>query len=152
MEMNFLEHASTTKNRTMIYYITGGERSGKTRYAQELALELTDRPVYIATSRIWDEHFHARVQRHKEERDERWTTIEEEKSLSRIDLKNKVAVMDCVTLWLTNFFTDTHSDVQTSFTLAKVEFDRFLSSPTRLEWVCMRQPKWAENSLNFKDG
>jgi adenosylcobinamide kinase/adenosylcobinamide-phosphate guanylyltransferase len=109
----------------MIYYITGGERSGKSRYAQELALTLSNQPVYIATSRIWDKDFNERVQRHKEERDKRWTNIEEEKYISRIDLKDKVAVLDCVTLWLTNFFMDTQNDVAESLLQAQKEFDEF---------------------------
>jgi adenosylcobinamide kinase/adenosylcobinamide-phosphate guanylyltransferase len=108
----------------MIYYITGGERSGKSRYAQQLALELTDKPIYIATSRIWDKDFENRVQRHKNERDERWTSIEEEKELSKIDLKNKVAVIDCVTLWLTNYYVDTKNNVEESLRQAKEEFDK----------------------------
>ena len=112
----------------MIYYITGGERSGKSRYAQQLALELSDRPFYIATSRIWDTDFGERVLRHKTERDERWTTIEEEKQLSSIDLKNKVAVIDCVTLWLTNFYMDTNNDVAESLMQARAEFDKLTES------------------------
>lgn len=108
----------------MIYYITGGERSGKSKYAQQLALQLTDRPMYIATSRIWDKDFAARVQRHKKERDGNWTTIEEEKQLSKIDLKNQVAVIDCVTLWLTNFFVDTKNNINESLKQAKNEFDQ----------------------------
>ncbi|HSH66516.1 MAG TPA: bifunctional adenosylcobinamide kinase/adenosylcobinamide-phosphate guanylyltransferase [Bacteroidia bacterium] len=116
----------------MIYYITGGERSGKSRYAQQLALQLTDKPFYIATSRIWDNSFQDRVQRHKNDRDERWTTIEEEKHLSKINLKNKVAVIDCVTLWLTNFFADTKSNVQVALEQAKIEFDRLLKSDATL--------------------
>jgi adenosylcobinamide kinase/adenosylcobinamide-phosphate guanylyltransferase len=111
------------KNK-MIYYITGGERSGKSRYAQQLALELTDRPIYIATSRIWDKDFSERVQRHKNERDERWTSVEEEKQLSKIDLEHKVAVIDCVTLWLTNYFVDTKNNVQESLKQAIAEFDK----------------------------
>jgi adenosylcobinamide kinase/adenosylcobinamide-phosphate guanylyltransferase len=107
----------------MIWYITGGERSGKSGYAQKLALEHSSSPVYVATSRIWDEDFKARVNRHISDRDERWTTIEEEKYLSKIDLRDKVAVIDCVTLWLTNFYTDTKYDVQQSLKLAKEEFD-----------------------------
>ena len=107
----------------MIYYITGGERSGKSRYAQQLALRLSDRPIYIATARIWDKDFAERVRHHKNERDERWTTIEEEKHFSKIDLKNKVAVIDCVTLWLTNFFVDTKNNVEESLKQAKAEFD-----------------------------
>jgi len=108
----------------MIYYITGGERSGKSRYAQQLALELTDKPIYIATSRILDKDFENRVQRHKNERDKRWTNIEEEKQLSKIDLKNKVAVIDCVTLWLTNYYVDTKNNIDESLKQAKEEFDK----------------------------
>ena len=65
----------------MIYYITGGERSGKSNYAQKLAESLSDTPIYLATSRIWDEDFKKRVERHISDRDDRWTTIEEENVL-----------------------------------------------------------------------
>lgn len=108
----------------MIYYITGGERSGKSRYAQELALELSSSPVYIATARNWDKDFGERIQRHQNERDNRWTSIEEEKHLNNVDLKGKVAVVDCVTLWLTNFYVDTKYNVQESLKQAKEEFDK----------------------------
>lgn len=110
----------------MIYYITGGERSGKSRYAQSLALELSGKPLYIATSRVWDKDFEKRVKHHKDERDERWTNIEEEKQLSKIDLKNKVAVIDCVTLWLTNFYVDTKYNIEESLKKAKEEFDKIV--------------------------
>ena len=108
----------------MIWYITGGERSGKSRYAQELALQHSATPLYIATSRIWDDDFKNRVNRHISERDERWTTVEEEKQISKINLEGKVAVMDCVTLWLTNFYTDTKYDLEKSLQEAKAEFDK----------------------------
>jgi adenosylcobinamide kinase/adenosylcobinamide-phosphate guanylyltransferase len=107
----------------MIWYITGGERSGKSGYAQKLALEHSQSPIYVATSRIWDEDFRNRVKRHISDRDERWTTIEEEKYISKLNLTGKVVVMDCVTLWLTNFYTDTKYDHLQSLKLAKEEFD-----------------------------
>lgn len=109
----------------MIYYITGGERSGKSRYAMELALNLSENPVYIATARQWDKDFQKRIDRHKSERDERWQNIEEEKNLSNLELKGQVAVMDCITLWLTNFYADTKHNVEESLTQAKNEFDKF---------------------------
>lgn len=109
----------------MIYYITGGERSGKSRYAMELALKLSGNPVYIATARQWDKDFQKRIDRHKSERDERWQNIEEEKYLSNLELTGQVAVMDCITLWLTNFYADTKHNVEESLTQAKNEFDKF---------------------------
>jgi adenosylcobinamide kinase/adenosylcobinamide-phosphate guanylyltransferase len=110
----------------MIYFITGGERSGKSRHAQKLALELSEKPLYIATSRISDEDFAKRVKRHKKERDERWKSVEEEKLLSKLDLTKRVAVIDCVTLWLTNFWIDTKYDVSETLKQAKKEFDKLV--------------------------
>ena len=106
----------------MIYLITGGERSGKSSYAQTLALRLSDSPIYVATARKWDADFQNRIDRHQQERDERWTNIEEEKHLSKINFTGKVALIDCVTLWLTNFFTDHQYDVNLSLEEAKKEF------------------------------
>ncbi|SFD86174.1 bifunctional adenosylcobinamide kinase/adenosylcobinamide-phosphate guanylyltransferase [Flavobacterium phragmitis] len=106
----------------MIYLITGGERSGKSSYAQNLALTLSDNPIYVATARKWDSDFQNRIDRHQQERDERWINIEEEKFLSKIDFSGKTALIDCVTLWLTNFFVDTKNDVQLSLEEAKKEF------------------------------
>lgn len=113
----------------MIYLITGGERSGKSGYAQELALELTNTPIYVATARKWDEDFQNRIDRHQQERDERWTNIEKEKHLSEIDFSGKVALIDCVTLWLTNFFVDTKNDVILSLDEAKAEFLKIANQP-----------------------
>lgn len=86
-----------------IILITGGERSGKSSYAERLAHELTSSPVYMATAKIWDEEFRKRVERHQQNRGPEWTNIEEEKELSRHDITDRVAVIDCVTLWCTNY-------------------------------------------------
>ena len=108
----------------MIYYISGGQRSGKSRYAQDLALRLSPNPVYLATSRSWDDDHRQRIARHVADRDARWTTLEEEKYPSRLDLAGRVVVLDCVTLWLTNFFTDAEYDVETALLQAQQEFDK----------------------------
>lgn len=107
-----------------IILITGGQRSGKSRHAEELALSLTERPVYVATAHVWDEEFQERVRKHQQRRGPQWTNIEEEKALSRHDLTGRVAVIDCVTLWLTNFFFETQ-DVDQTLEMAKREFDAF---------------------------
>ncbi|ABQ03124.1 bifunctional adenosylcobinamide kinase/adenosylcobinamide-phosphate guanylyltransferase [Flavobacterium johnsoniae] len=106
----------------MIYLITGGERSGKSTYAQNLALQLSDSPMYVATARKWDSDFQNRIDRHQQERDERWTNIEKEKYISEIDFSDKVTLIDCVTLWLTNFFVDNKNNVESSLEEAKKEF------------------------------
>ena len=107
-----------------IILITGGQRSGKSRQAEELALSLSDNPVYVATAHVWDDEFRGRVWKHQQRRGPQWTNIEEEKFLSRHDLTGRVVVIDCVTLWLTNFFFET-SDVEQTLEAVKAEFDRF---------------------------
>ena len=110
-----------------IILITGGQRSGKSSKAEELALSLSDTPVYMATAHVWDEEFRERVRRHQARRGPQWTNIEDEIHLSRHDLTGRVVVIDCVTLWLTNFFFTNDSNVDQSLELAKAEFDAFTS-------------------------
>lgn len=110
----------------MVYYITGGARSGKSAYAQELALSLSSNPIYLATARNWDADFDQRIKRHQNDRDERWENIEEEKYPAKIDFTNRVVVLDCVTLWLTNFYVDTKYDIEASLSQIKVAFDEMV--------------------------
>lgn len=111
-----------------IIMITGGQRSGKSEKAEELALSLSPNPVYVATSHVWDDEFRERVRRHQERRGPQWTNIEEEVYLSRHDLTGRVVVIDCVTLWLTNWLMADSvgsNSVDTILTEAKREFDAF---------------------------
>lgn len=128
-----------------IILITGGARSGKSSYAEKLALELSDAPVYLATARIWDEEFRERVRRHQARRGPQWTNIEEEKALSRHDLTGRVVLVDCLTLWATNYFFDAASaatgaaaaapsdpstDIDRALAEIQAEFDRFTAQET----------------------
>ena len=51
-----------------ILLITGGQRSGKSQYAERLALSLSEHPVYLATAHIWDDEFRQRVLIHQQRR------------------------------------------------------------------------------------
>ncbi len=103
-----------------ILLVTGGQRSGKSTYAEKIVLEMAagssvhgdGRAVYMATSRIWDEEFAHRVKLHQERRGPQWINIEEPKYLSRHDVAGRVVLIDCVTLWSTNFFFDLSTEVQ----------------------------------------
>lgn len=113
-----------------IILVTGGQRSGKSVYAERLALELSPNPVYVATAHVWDDEFARRVARHKQRRGPQWENIEEEKWLSRHDVGGKVVVIDCITLWCTNFFFDRTApgrqpDVDEALGEIEAEFDRF---------------------------
>ena len=118
-----------------IVLVTGGQRSGKSGYATRLALSLSPNPVYLATSRVWDEEFRQRVLRHQADRGPEWTNIEEEKQLSRHDLSGRIVVIDCVTLWGTNFFFDNDSDVDRSLSELKEEFNKLATQDAYLIFV-----------------
>lgn len=110
-----------------IIFITGGQRSGKSSFAQRLAEEKSEAPIYLATARIWDEDFELRVKRHQSDRSEQWQTIEEQINISKHNLTGKVVLLDCITLWLTNIFYENKNDVNGSLELAKTEWDKFIS-------------------------
>ena len=119
----------------MIYYITGGQRSGKSDFGQKLALSLSEMPVYLATAHHWDDDFKKRIEQHQAGRDERWENIEEEKALSSHDFTGKTVLIDCVTLWLNNYFADTQNDVETCLRLAKKEFDQLSRQQAQLIFI-----------------
>ena len=113
-----------------ITLITGGQRSGKSRYAKQMAQELSNHPVYLATSRKWDEDHEKRIKKHQEDRSNQWTTIEEEKYISKYEWHGKTVLMDCVTLWLTNFFYDNNNDIEYSLEQAKKELKAIVKQDT----------------------
>ena len=112
--------------------VLGGARSGKSRHAQALALALSPRPLYVATSRVWDDDHAARIERHRRERGPEWRTVECELELAALELDGEVAVIDCVTLWLSNFFSDLGSDVDRCLELARAQIDRLATAPATL--------------------
>jgi len=105
--------------------ITGGARSGKSAYAEREALSLTSSPVYVATARLdpSDKEFAERIRRHQSDRNEQWINMEEQLHVSRLPLENKVAVIDCITLWLSNFFSLYKFDAEKSLQAIKTEID-----------------------------
>lgn len=89
-----------------IILISGGARSGKSRYAEQRAGELGRRQLYIATAEIKDEEMAQRIAEHQKRRDNRWATVEEPVELAEALLaqqgKIDCALVDCLTLWISN--------------------------------------------------
>ena len=112
--------------RPRVIYISGGQRSGKSGYAQRLARSLSDRPIYLATARHWDEEFERRIARHQADRGPEWTTIEEPRYLSQTQIAGRVVLIDCVTLWLTNIYSDLEFDAEASLSEARREWQELL--------------------------
>ncbi|MGC8751239.1 bifunctional adenosylcobinamide kinase/adenosylcobinamide-phosphate guanylyltransferase [Hydrotalea sp.] len=104
----------------MIILITGGARSGKSNYAQNLALNMSNSPVYVATARDWGDDFTERIQHHKNNRGKEWMSYEEEFEVSKLPIQETTAVIDCITLWLTNFFIKNQNNIDT----ALIEFKK----------------------------
>ncbi len=115
-----------------ITLITGGQRSGKSSFAQKMAEENAANPIYLATSRIWDDDFKKRIERHQADRGACWTTVEEDKQLSKHDFNGKLVLLDCVTLWLNNFFFDNNYDIDKTLDEAKTEFEALIAQDVRL--------------------
>ena len=118
-----------------IHLITGGERSGKSTYAESEARRLSESPVYLATARIWDEEFRQRILRHQERRGPEWTNIEEDIRPSKHDFTGRVVLIDCITLWATNYFFDMQQDVDQALEALKKEFDTLVQQDATFIFV-----------------
>ena len=86
--------------------VLGGARSGKTAFAERLAMRSGSKPVYLATAEALDAEMRERVASHQRGRGERFATIEEPIALSDALLvaarEHDVILVDCLTLWITN--------------------------------------------------
>ncbi len=89
-----------------IIFVTGGARSGKSSFAEKLALAFGEPLGYLATAQTVDEEMNERVRLHRERRGSEWHLIEEPihlaQALKRGDGKYQAILVDCVTLWLSN--------------------------------------------------
>ena len=86
--------------------VLGGARSGKTGFAERLAMRAGQRPAYLATAEALDAEMRERVKSHQEQRSQRFATIEEPIELSAAILRaapmHDAILVDCLTLWITN--------------------------------------------------
>lgn len=86
--------------------ILGGARSGKSRYAQTQAESLRLPVTLIATAQALDEEMAQRIARHRADRDALWRVIEEPAdilaALRAAAAPDRVVIVDCLTLWLSN--------------------------------------------------
>lgn len=93
----------------MIHFVLGGARSGKSRFAEQLTLNIAQQqklqPVYIATATVLDDEMALRIAKHQQDRDEQWQLIECPLTLSEKLTQlapNSIYLVDCLTLWLNN--------------------------------------------------
>lgn len=90
----------------MLSLLIGGARSGKSRIAASLC-PASARVAYIATARAQDKEMRARIARHRQDRPAHWDTFEEPLELAvllrRLQQEYEVLLVDCLTVWLSNF-------------------------------------------------
>lgn len=89
----------------MIRLVTGGVRSGKSRFAEELAGEMGKRILYVATGVVTDAEMAARVHRHRERRPREWGLAEEPLHLTRAltgGQERDGILVDCLSTWVAN--------------------------------------------------
>lgn len=86
--------------------VLGGARSGKTGFAETLAMRYGTSPVYLATAEALDAEMAERVATHRRQREGRFVTIEEPLALAETlratASHHDVILVDCLTLWLSN--------------------------------------------------
>jgi adenosylcobinamide kinase / adenosylcobinamide-phosphate guanylyltransferase len=87
-------------------FILGGARSGKSAYAERLAAASGLPVTYVATARIGDDEFAARVEQHRARRPEHWALVETPVDLAgavrTLAREGHCVLIDCLTLWLAN--------------------------------------------------
>ncbi len=93
-------------------FLIGGCRSGKSRYALELADAIPGgKKFFLATSIPFDDEMKQRVERHQQQRGSEWTTIEVPHRLPEaIEVQSRKAnliLVDCLTLWISNLLMET---------------------------------------------
>jgi adenosylcobinamide kinase / adenosylcobinamide-phosphate guanylyltransferase len=100
--------------RVLVTLVLGGVRSGKSRYAQQIA-ERGERVTFVATAELRDDvEMHAKIERHRADRPESWATIEEPLKLAQAihqaGQASDVILIDCLTLFASNILEACGSD------------------------------------------
>lgn len=87
-----------------LVFVTGGARSGKSRYAERQAAQAGTAVTYLATAQAFDDEMTARIGRHRADRPADWHTVE-----APLDLPGALAaapgptvLLDCLSLWVSN--------------------------------------------------
>jgi adenosylcobinamide kinase/adenosylcobinamide-phosphate guanylyltransferase len=101
------------ENRKTVTLVLGGVRSGKSRWAQELA-EKSERVAYVATARPLDEEMRLKIRRHQDDRPKHWQTLEEPLELARVvsdhGAQFDVLLVDCLTVYAANLLEEAEAD------------------------------------------
>ncbi|MFN3294546.1 MAG: bifunctional adenosylcobinamide kinase/adenosylcobinamide-phosphate guanylyltransferase [Gemmobacter sp.] len=95
-------------------FVTGGARSGKSRFAEGLVRSGAAPYTYIATAEAWDDEMRERIARHRADRGDGWQTVEAPLDLAAAlaQVGRGTVLVDCATLWLSNHLLAGHDLAQ----------------------------------------
>lgn len=97
-----------------IVLVTGGARSGKSRFSEKYARTKGDRLAYIATAQVLDAEMADRVKLHQQRRDDKWHTFEApyaaEQVLVKVGSEFPVVLFDCLTIYTANLLLAEQSE------------------------------------------
>ncbi|AZP29502.1 MULTISPECIES: bifunctional adenosylcobinamide kinase/adenosylcobinamide-phosphate guanylyltransferase [Acinetobacter] len=100
----------------MLQLILGGARSGKSRLAEQTAINMQLAVTYVATAQALDPEMQNRIEHHQNQRPAHWSLVEEPlylaNALQKIDRPNQIILVDCLTLWLTNLLLLEDQNIQ----------------------------------------
>lgn len=100
--------------RSKLVLVTGGARSGKSRFAETYVKSVSNRVTYIATAIAFDDEMKERIAIHQSDRSENWQTIEAynhlEDYLGQIQMQSDVILLDCVTVMTANLMFEQRLD------------------------------------------
>jgi adenosylcobinamide kinase/adenosylcobinamide-phosphate guanylyltransferase len=104
--------------------ILGGARSGKSELAERLAAQSGGRVVFLATAVAGDAEMTERIARHRASRPREWITVEEPIDLAgavgRTCRPGDFLVVDCLTLWLSNWLISRAGETPDDLSVAQV--------------------------------
>ena len=93
---------STVPGKPTLTLVLGGARSGKSRHAEALVTRLPPPWRYVATADAFDDEMRARIAVHRARRAPGWDTVEAPLDLPAALATPHPALVDCLTLWLSN--------------------------------------------------
>lgn len=110
--------------KSTIILCSGGARSGKSEFAEQLALSLKGRKAYVATGQAFDDEMKDRIKKHQLRRGKEWITFEIplhlHESWEHIKNVSDVILIDCLTMFTSNHVF-AHGDINTQEDANRIE-------------------------------
>lgn len=125
-----------------VWFVTGGARSGKSRFAERLAASSGHEVLYIATLEPLDQEMADRIARHRSDRPIAWPTVEAPRDpLAALRAADPTAcvLLDCLSLWVSNRLLDLGTDAPSAAQVAALEAALDAETHALLELLAARE-------------